>query len=54
MLAIHFAQYGFGTATNVCGDGAIALIIDKIFKNKLKQSSNDKNLEYGENTASTM
>lgn len=32
MIAIHFAQDSFGTATNVSGDGAIALIVDKIFK----------------------
>lgn len=34
MIAIHFAQDSLGTATNVCGDGAIAIMIDKIFKNK--------------------
>ncbi|KGG79938.1 sodium:proton antiporter [Caloranaerobacter azorensis H53214] len=33
MIAIHFSQDSFGTATNVTGDGAIALIIDKIAKN---------------------
>ncbi|EJE7235175.1 dicarboxylate/amino acid:cation symporter [Clostridium sporogenes] len=32
MIAIHFAQDSFGTATNVCGDGAIAIVIDKLFK----------------------
>lgn len=32
MIAIHFAQDSFGTATNVSGDGAIALIVDKLFK----------------------
>lgn len=32
MIAIHFAQDSFGTATNVCGDGAIAIIIDKLFR----------------------
>lgn len=34
MIAIHFAQDSFGTATNVCGDGAIAIIMDKLFKNE--------------------
>ena len=27
MIAIHFAQDSFGTATNVCGDGAIACLL---------------------------
>ncbi|WP_251862033.1 dicarboxylate/amino acid:cation symporter [Clostridium sp. Marseille-Q2269] len=35
MIAIHFAQDSFGTATNVCGDGAIAIVIDKLFKKKI-------------------
>lgn len=34
MIAIHFAQDSFGTATNVTGDGAIAIIVDKIAKGK--------------------
>ncbi|ENK1245026.1 dicarboxylate/amino acid:cation symporter [Clostridium sp. FAM 1755] len=32
MIAIHFAQDSFGTATNVCGDGAIAIVVDKLFR----------------------
>ncbi len=32
ITALHFSQDSFGTATNVTGDGAIALIIDKINK----------------------
>ncbi|MCT4632908.1 MAG: dicarboxylate/amino acid:cation symporter [Firmicutes bacterium] len=32
MIALHFAQDSFGTATNVTGDGAIAIIVDSIFK----------------------
>ncbi|APF27759.1 dicarboxylate symporter family protein [Clostridium sporogenes] len=32
MIAIHFAQDSFGTATNVCGDGAIAIVINKLFR----------------------
>lgn len=32
MIALHFAQDSFGTATNVTGDGAIAIIIDSIYK----------------------
>ncbi|HDK7139477.1 TPA: dicarboxylate/amino acid:cation symporter [Clostridium botulinum] len=34
MIAIHFAQDSFGTATNVCGDGAIAIVVDKFFRKK--------------------
>ena len=30
MMALYMAQDSFGTATNVTGDGAIALIVDKI------------------------
>ncbi|MTI47844.1 dicarboxylate/amino acid:cation symporter [Sporosalibacterium faouarense] len=33
MIALHFAQDSFGTATNVTGDGAIAIIVDKIAGN---------------------
>lgn len=43
MIAIHFAQDSFGTATNVSGDGAIALIVDKIFrKDKAVQAVKSK------------
>lgn len=34
MIAIHFTQDSFGTATNVCGDGAIAIVVDKLFRKK--------------------
>lgn len=30
MIALHVAQDGFGTACNVSGDGAVAVILDKI------------------------
>lgn len=37
MIALHFSQDSFGTATNVTGDGAIALIVDYINKkNRMK------------------
>lgn len=37
MIALHFSQDSFGTATNVTGDGAIALIVDYINKkNRVK------------------
>lgn len=34
MIALYIAMDSFGTACNVTGDGAIALVVDKIFKNK--------------------
>lgn len=34
MIALHFSQDSFGTATNVTGDGAIAIIVDKISKRR--------------------
>lgn len=34
MIALHSAQDSFGTATNVTGDGALALIIDYFVKKK--------------------
>ena len=32
MIALYIAMDSFGTACNVTGDGAIAIIVDKIFK----------------------
>lgn len=34
MIALHFAQDSFGTATNVTGDGAMAIIIDKLARRR--------------------
>lgn len=34
MIALHAAQDSFGTATNVTGDGAIAILVDYILKRK--------------------
>lgn len=34
MIALYIAMDSFGTACNVTGDGALALIIDKIFRKK--------------------
>jgi Na+/H+-dicarboxylate symporter len=34
MIALYIAMDSFGTACNVTGDGAIALIVDKIFRKK--------------------
>lgn len=33
MIALYIVMDSFGTATNVTGDGAIAVILDKIYKN---------------------
>ena len=32
MIALYMAQDSFGTATNVTGDGALAVIVDKFTK----------------------
>ena len=32
MIALYIAMDGFGTACNVTGDGAIAIVVDKIFR----------------------
>ncbi len=34
MIALYIAMDSFGTACNVTGDGAIALIVDKLFGKK--------------------
>lgn len=36
MIALYIAMDSFGTACNVTGDGAIAIIVDKFFKKKRK------------------
>lgn len=36
MIALYIAMDSFGTATNVTGDGAIAIIIDKLAANKVE------------------
>ncbi|HLQ70692.1 MAG TPA: dicarboxylate/amino acid:cation symporter [Bacillota bacterium] len=35
MIALYTTQDSFGTATNVTGDGAIALVVDKVMKRKV-------------------
>ena len=37
MIALYVAQDSFGTATNIAGDGAIALMVNKISGNKLNK-----------------
>lgn len=44
MIALHAAQDSFGTATNITGDGAIAILVDKInsrkkINDKMKKAS---------------
>ena len=41
MIALHAAQDSFGTATNVTGDGAIAIIVDYII-NKRNNKNDEK------------
>ena len=38
MIALHAAQDSFGTATNVTGDGAIAILVDYIINRKNNKS----------------
>lgn len=40
MIALHAAQDSFGTATNITGDGAIAILVDKILKDKETSNEN--------------
>ena len=37
MVALYITQDSFGTACNVCGDNAIGLIVDTIYKKKIKK-----------------
>ena len=37
MIALYIAMDSFGTACNVTGDGAIALIVDKVTKNSVEE-----------------
>ena len=38
MIALYMAQDSFGTATNVTGDGALAIIVDQ-FSGEVKKAS---------------
>lgn len=42
MIALYLAQDSFGTATNVTGDGALALIVSRFYKEKEKVSAPSK------------
>ena len=39
MIARHAAQDSFGTATNITGDGAIAVIVDYLINKKDNESN---------------
>lgn len=41
MIALYIAQDSFGTACNVSGDQAIAMIVDS-FQKKIKKTSKEK------------
>ena len=38
MIALYITMDSFGTAGNVTGRGAIAVIMDKIYRNMLKKA----------------
>ena len=38
MIALYIAMDSFGTACNVTGDGAVTVIVDRIFPEKKQQS----------------
>ena len=46
MVATYIAIDSFGTATNVTGDAAIALIVDKIAGDRLIEDSEDEGLDH--------
>lgn len=46
MIALHSAQDSFGTATNVTGDGALALIIDYFVQKKSSNKENSYNTPF--------
>ena len=39
MIALYITMDSFGTACNVTGDGAIALVVDRIYSKKTKAVS---------------
>ncbi|WP_294156097.1 dicarboxylate/amino acid:cation symporter [uncultured Clostridium sp.] len=45
MIALHSAQDSFGTATNVTGDGALALIVDYFVQRKAAQQTDSEILD---------
>ena len=47
MIALYIAMDSFGTAGNVTGGGAIAIIMDKIYRSMLKKGSSRQNAQSG-------
>ena len=45
MIALHAAQDSFGTATNVTGDGAIAIFVEKLMKRSKEKSTQTVGVE---------
>lgn len=43
MIALYIGMDSFGTAANVTGDGAIAMIMDRIYKKKRSSNSDSEN-----------
>jgi Na+/H+-dicarboxylate symporter len=41
MIALYITMDNFGTACNVTGDGAIALVIDKFFRKKAPEMTSE-------------
>lgn len=48
MIALYLAQDSFGTACNVTGDGAIAVLVNKIAGNKLEPKTDAQLAAEGE------
>ncbi len=44
MIALYITMDSFGTACNVTGDGAISLIVDKIYSNLNKKGKRKKTI----------
>ena len=42
MIALYITMDSFGTACNVTGDGAIALVVDKLFRKKIDYEKKKK------------
>lgn len=46
MIALHAAQDSFGTATNVTGDGAIAIIVDYIINKRTNKNDENSKVKF--------
>lgn len=45
MIAIYMALDGMGTACNLTGDGAIAIVVDKLFRKRAGMHDSDVKLQ---------